>query len=767
MPKIALIANPNAGKTTLFNALTGSRQKVGNWPGVTVDRKSGYFTQAKTQIEVIDLPGVYSLADARADMSLDVGIAYDVIASGQADLFVNIIDATNLERHLYLTMQLLEMQVPLVVVVNMMDALQGKRMDLRALATRLGYPVVGISATRKTGIASLKQMLLDTLNPKARVLGLDMALSAYYPKELIQAAGSIQSLLKPYYPPHKAINRFVILCCLDDPSKLDVHLPDAIKRKIATRRAQVVESIQEDIDIAIADARYTKAHNIATSVMYHIETSASGHGNQRKTFLQRLDTLVLNRVLGIPIFLLAMYLMFFFAINIGGAFQPFFDQVGSAIFVDGLAQLLQKLGSPVALTNIVTLGLGNGINTVLNFIPILGCLFLWLSFLESSGYMSRAAFVVDRLMRAVGLPGKAFVPLIVGFGCNVPAILATRTLEYRRDRLLTLMMSPFMSCGARLAIYAIFIAAFFPKGGQDIVFMLYFIGIFIAIATGFLLRKTLLAGEASPWILELPPYRCPTPSVLLRATWHRLKLFLWKAGRYIVPVCFLVGTLNAFDTAGHAVLHTHPGQETLLSHLGKSITPAFSPMGIRQENWPATVGLLSGILAKEVVVGTLNTLYTQVAGIQNSTDTPFDFKTTIRAAFGTIPKQLVALKDSLKNPIAASSADASMNRTAMGVMATYFDGKVGAIAYLLFVLLYFPCISATAALARESSNKWALFSVLWTTGIAYMVAVLFYQVATWHKHPMQSLSWVATCMGLQIVVICGMRRYASLCPSKS
>ncbi len=749
--KAALIGNPNCGKSTLFNVLTGSRQKVGNWPGVTVERKSGTVEQGDYSIEIVDLPGVYSLITATADTAIDTKIACEAILSGEMDLIVNILDASNLERHLYLTTQLLEMNIPIVVAVNMLDVIEkrGMQIDLEALSKQLGCPVIGLSASQKIGIKSLKKALLPSERTQAPV-------AINYPPALNQAVDAIAHLLTQQKNTTKT-SRFIALSWLEGGHQFSPNEISAVTLALMQQQRQTLETaLKEEADLLIADARYTMAHHIAEKV---VQKSAQ---TTTQTLTQRIDKIILHRLWGIPIFLGAMYLMFFFSVNVGHAFQPFFDQGSEAIFVDSLGQLLTTLHVPETLTALLTLGVGKGINTVVTFIPLLGCLFLGLSFLESSGYMARAAFVIDRVMRAMGLPGKSFVPLIVGFGCNVPAILAVRALENRRDRLLTLMMTPFMSCGARLAIYAVFTAAFFPQGGQNIVFMLYMIGIFMAVMTGLVLRKTVLKGESAPWLVELPAYHFPTAGVLLRATWHRLKMFVIKAGRYIIPVCFLLGVLNAFTVDGHLAPDPDKGSpDSVLSVVGRAMTPIFTPMGIEEKNWPATVGLVSGVLAKEVVVGTLNTLYTQVGNLAAASDDPFNFIEALKKAVLTIPHELGELKNSLGNPIAAAGGlDEPVSDPVLGMISRYFDGKVGAMAYLLFVLLYFPCISATAALARESSRNWAIFSVLWTTGLAYVVAVVFYQAATFAKHPVSSANWV---IGLSLLlggVLWGIKRYA-------
>jgi len=336
-------------------------------------------------------------------------------------------------------------------------------------------------------------------------------------------------------------------------------------------------------------------------------------------------------------------------------------------------------------------------------------MFLFLALLEDSGYMSRAAFVIDRLMRVLGLPGKAFVPLIVGFGCNVPAVMAARTLENKRDRIITIMMSPFMSCGARLAIFAVFTATFFPHGGQNIVFALYLIGIFMAMMTGLLLRKTLLKGDATPLVMEMPAYHMPHVKTVLLHAWQRLKGFVFRAGKLIVPICVLIGALNSLNVDG--TMNTGEGDvRSVLSSIGHAATFIFAPMGIQPDNWPATVGLVTGVLAKEVVIGTLNALYTQMGHV--------------------------------------------------GLMYQKFDGQIGAFAYLLFVLLYVPCISTVAAMLRELNRGWAVFSVCWMTGIAYGTAVVFYQAATWLRHPLSSTMWVVGMISLFFLTIGLIRWYA-------
>ncbi|HEX4045153.1 MAG TPA: Fe(2+) transporter permease subunit FeoB, partial [Gammaproteobacteria bacterium] len=705
---VALVGNPNCGKSTLFNALTGARQKVGNWPGVTVERKSGYFTAAGRQVEVVDLPGVYSLVWASDAAGVDERVACEYILQQQADVIINIVDASHLERHLYLTIQLLEMGVPVIVALNMMDIARAQqvKIDLDQLSQQLGCPVVALAANKGNGIAALKQTIVSydaavfmPNHGKKNQTKNHTTGQAQYPVPIQQA---IQQLAT-YVPAEIPLSAdWLALYLLEGGSwsppntaKTKIHLSRAAiqafsPENIAVQQAAVHAVLHEDVDILVAEARYQAVHTLMQQCV-----TKSTQQPATTSWSQRLDNIVLNRWLGIPIFLFLMYSLFVFSINIGGAFQDFFDISGQTLFVDSVAYTLTQWGAPSWLIVLLAQGIGKGINTTITFIPVIGALFLFLAFLEDSGYMARAAFVIDRVMRAMGLPGKAFVPMIVGFGCNVPAIMAARTLENKRDRILTIMMSPFMSCGARLAIYAVFIAAFFPRGGQNIVFALYLIGILMAVLTGFILRKTVLKGEPAPLIMELPSYHLPRPSTLLLHAWQRLKGFVFRAGKLIVPICVLIGALNSLHIDG--TFNSGEGDaQSLLSHLGQWVTPIFTPMGIYADNWPATVGLVTGILAKEVVVGTLNTLYAQMGQFANQGIESFNLWAGLQAAWQSIPDNFAALAQALTNPVLAKAPIDQLDQGVYGLMYQRFDGQIGAFAYLLFVLLYFPCVSTTA-----------------------------------------------------------------------
>ena len=745
---LGLIGNPNCGKTTVFNALTGSRQRVGNWPGVTVERVSGEYSQAGNTFEVVDLPGTYSLDVTDQEVSLDEQVARSYAQEQTTHLVVNVVDASNLERNLYLTTQLAEMQVPLLLAVNMTDvaADKGMKVDTALLAQKLGCPVVALAAASGKGVAELKQAIAQ-----AAVAPQTTALVPHYEPALEQAVERLLPLLADAPSP-----RWLAVRLLEGDALAQKSAPPAA---LAAAKAEAA-ALGDDIDIMVADARYGLANQLAAAAVHH-------SGRIGRDLTERIDRIVLNRVLGIPIFLLMMYLMFMFTINIGGAFIDFFDQFFGAVFVDGFKALLQSAGSPEWLNLLLADGIGGGIQTVATFIPIIGFLYLFLSVLEDSGYMARAAFVMDRFMRWIGLPGKSFVPLIVGFGCNVPAVMATRTLEHRRDRLMTIAMAPFMSCGARLPVYVLFAAAFFPRNGQNIVFSLYLIGIIAAVFTGLVLKNSLLKGEATPFIMELPPYHLPTPKGILIHTWNRLKGFIVRAGRVIVPMVLVLSVLNAIGTDGS--YGNENSDKSMLAAVGRSITPALSPMGLQPDNWPASVGIFTGVLAKEAVIGTLNAAYSALAASDSgaaAADEEFHFGSAVADAFATIPANLGEALGAWADPLglgAANSGEAAvaeenhLGTGTFGAMQSRFDGTIGAFAYLLFILLYFPCTATVAVVYQEAGARWSAFVVLWTTGLAYCAATFYYQAATFARHPTQSAVWMALVGAVMVAAFFGLR----------
>ena len=763
-PVIAIAGNPNSGKTTLFNALTGARQRVGNWPGVTVEKKTGNCVVEGQELELIDLPGIYSFSAS----SVDESIARDFLVSGNADLVVNIVDATSLERGLLLTMQLLEMGVPVVVAANMMDLVKecNLQLDIDGLTRELDCPVVPMTASKGKGLKALKSILLETvLNPKISKEPITP------PKAIKQVLPEISAMLGENAKQSLRDQRSQDWFCqnlieTEQEYGTEQGLTDSAQSELLVLRAKLATELGEEPDLVMSDLRYGRVREITRQTVNRAREVS-------RTLTDRIDALVLNRVLAIPVFLLAMYLTFMVTINVGGAFIDFFDQFTGAITVDGFRAVLEALGLPALLVTLLADGVGGGIQTVATFIPPIFFMFLCLTLLEDSGYMARAAFVMDRLMRAVGLPGKAMIPMMVGFGCSVPAVMATRTLEDRRERTLTAMMAPMMSCGARLPVYALFAAAFFPVQGQNVVFALYLIGILMAVLTGLLLRNTLLQGESAPFVMELPAYHVPTLRGILTHTWERLKGFLIRAGRVILVVVVILSFLNSIGTDGS--FGNEDSEESVLSHIGMSITPIFTPMGIREENWPATVGLFTGIFAKEAVVGTLDSLYAGMDADATAEEESFAFWNAIQGAFATIPEGLLGVADTFSDPLGiavgeiedvSSAAEAQeVSSSTFGAMIRRFDGTAGAFAYLLFILLYAPCVAALAAIWREISPGWAVFSSAYLSILAWSTSVLYYQVSTFAEHPNTSLFWLVLVSVLLGVGIFGLTRWKKRSPS--
>ena len=669
MSIVALVGNPNSGKTTVFNALTGAHQRVGNWPGVTVEKKTGHFHTGGQRIELVDLPGTYSI-DVEST-SLDEQIAQQYLGAREADVVVNVIDATSLSRGLFLTSQLADLEVPLVVCLNMIDAAaqQGIEVDCEALSAALGCPVIPMVASRRSGLDKLGEALPDA----------------------------------------------------------------AVARKFAQGDAQ---------------HRYQQIDQVVLECVTEAAAPTS-------SWSERLDRIVLNRFAAFPVFLAVMYLMFLVSINVGSAFIDFFDLAGAALFIEAPRQLLEALGSPGWLTAFIADGVGGGIQLVATFVPVIGALFLVLAFLEDSGYMARVAFIVDRLLRRLGLPGKSFVPLIVGFGCNVPSVMATRALDGQPDRILTTLMAPYMSCGARLTVYALFAAAFFPQNGQNVVFALYLLGIVVAVLSALAVKKHLLPEGRSQFVLELPAYHLPTVRNILTQTWQRLKGFVLRAGKAIVIVVIALNLLNSIGTDGST--GNENTEQSVLSAIGKTITPLFAPMGIEEDNWPATVGIFTGIFAKEVVVGTLDALYAP-----QQTDDDTGIPELLMQAVYSIPANLADLGSQLTDPLgldlgdlqdtAAQAEAQEVQINTISAMQNLFNGASGAFAYLLFILLYAPCVATIGVIFKEIGAFWAYFSILWSIAMGYGCAVAVYQIANFSTAPLGSaLTLGATLLGVGLM----------------
>ena len=677
----ALVGFANSGKSSVFNLFAGNQHKVANWTGVTVDikHKEIKLSQPPTPTAILyDLPGINSLI-SHDTQGQDLTISQQFLQHQQVDCIVNVIDATQINRQLYLTSQLLELKIPMVVLLNKSDRAEALAINVEQLSLELGCPVIEVSAHNKNAINDINQLLLSSVNANQAI---------------------------------------------------------TVNTELLTKKA------------SIADIQ--NRHVLVAKIFKKVSQSQP---NSEK-FSDKIDRVVLNPILGLPIFFAMMYLLFMFAINVGGAFIDFFDIVSGALFVSYPLQLLAPLNLPQWLLVIIE-GLGSGVQTVATFIPIIASLFIGLSILENSGYLARAAFVVDVVMQKIGLPGKAFVPLIVGFGCTVPAVMSARVLDSERERITTIMMAPFMSCGARLPVYALFAAAFFPDNGQNLVFLLYLVGIGAAIFTGFLLKKTILQGNSSVTIMELPLYEIPKISYISAHVWRRTKGFITGAGKTIIIVVCLLNFFNSIDRNGQ--FGHQNSEQSILSQSAKVVIPLLAPMGVKPENWQAAVGIITGIFAKEVLVATFNNLYSPQA---DDTAAELSWSDTWHSAITSIKINLLGIQ--ADDPLSMSVGNITDLKTAAQEqdvaistyhnMQTAFNGQLSAFSYLLFILLYTPCIAAMGAIKNELNNRWAAFAGIWSFVLAYLSATLCYQLGNIFNDPWFSLPCIAGAMGVLIVI---------------
>ncbi|MBI9108029.1 MAG: Fe(2+) transporter permease subunit FeoB [Spirochaetales bacterium] len=720
---IALAGNPNCGKTTIFNGLTGATAKVGNWPGVTVERKQGVFRDGDREFNIVDLPGIYSLSAE----SEDERVSRNFLISGNVDLVVSIVDAANLERNLFLTISLIESGVPVILALNMMDSAEKEGIQVNAaeLSRQLGCPVFPLSAVKKDSLNLFKEGLKKELSMERRPRSGNLI--KYIPE--IENIVTSWDRKMTYAAAELNLNsRFLSLNLLEGDDYIRSLVTDIITGEEIDAKIEVLESnLSKGADMLISEGRYSWITSVCGKCIKHPEEKKMGSG--------RADKIMMHRFFGIPIFIAVMYLVFWVTMSIGGSFIDFFDIIFGGIFVDGLGALMGSLGSPEWLISLIAGGIGGGIQTVSTFVPIIFVMFFMLAILEDSGYMSRAAFVMDRAMMAVGLPGKAFVPMLVGFGCTVPAIMATRTLESKRDRFMTIFMTPFMSCGARLPVYALFTAAFFGTKSGGVVFSIYLSGIVLAILTGMLLKNSIFKGEYSPFVMELPDYHMPRFAQISKSAWHRLKTYVFRAGKVIILVVLVLAFFNSLGLDGS--FGNEDSEDSVLSVVGKAVTPVFSPMGIKKENWPATVSLFTGLFAKEAVVGTLNSLYSRGAEENEAeADDPWALGPIFADAFVTLGGNLAGVFDGLKDPFGLGiiSGDEAQAREELEADDSVFNGlranftPVSAYAYLLFILIYFPCIAALGAAIQETGRAYGVLLVTYLTLLAWIVSTLFYQL---------------------------------------
>lgn len=652
--RIALTGNPNVGKTTLFNALTGSRQHVGNWPGVTVEKKTGRVSHNGYEIEVVDLPGTYSLTAYSADEV----VARDYILEERPDVVVQVVDATNLERNLYLTTQVAELGVPMVIALNMADMVeaQGDAIDLARLSAFLEIPVVRTIGTRGEGLSELLDATIKeaaTSPHHEHTIGYGTEVEA----TIASLAGALaaDTGLAGRYP-----LRWLAVKLLEG----DENVLDKVRGGAASVRVEeILSSIDTDeCEAMMADKRYEAIAAILPQVRRGERGSMSPS--------DMLDRVVTDRYLGIPIFLALMWGAFQLTFTVAA---PFMTAIDAA--VAWLAGFVAGSVEPAWLASLLSDGIIGGVGSVLIFLPNIFILFLVLAILEDSGYLARAAFIMDRSLYALGLPGKAFIPMLVGFGCNVPAIMATRSIEGEKDRLLTILVNPFISCSARLPVYILFAGVFFPDQAGSVVFFLYVLGIVVAIGSAKLFRSTILPGEVAPFVMEMPPYRIPAATTALAHMWSRGSMYIRKAGSII-----LLGVVVVWFLASFPFGVEYGSAESLAGTIGHALEPLVAPLGF---DWKVAVALIFGFVAKEIVVGSLGTLY------------------------GTGEETLPA----------ALLADPALSAAT-------------ALALMVFVLLYMPCVAALGVIRKETGSwKWAGFSVAYGLVVAWLLAFVVGRVA--------------------------------------
>ncbi|WP_419543326.1 ferrous iron transport protein B [Negativibacillus massiliensis] len=663
---IALAGNQNCGKTTLFNALTGSNQHVGNFPGVTVEKKEGSIKKYKEAV-LVDLPGIYSLSPYTAEEV----VTRDFLVKEHPDAIINIVDATNLERNLYLTLQMMELNIPMILALNMMDEVRasGNTIHVKKLSERLGIPVIPISASKGEGIADLLDVVVKTIKQKKPTQKLDFCQG-----EVHRAIHSIAHIIEDHaetagYPTRFAATKLVegdepMFKALDlDMS--DIHIIDHIVE-------QMEENLGTDREAALADMRYTYIEALcAECVVKHQETR-----EQQRS--EKIDRFLTHKYLGIPIFLLIMMTIFWLTFSVIGA--PLQDLLSAWIdrFTAMLSNVLIAADVTPWLHSLIINGVCAGVGSVLSFLPIIVLLFFFLSLLEDSGYMARVAFVMDKLLRKIGLSGRSFVPMLIGFGCSVPAIMATRTLSSDRDRKMTIVLTPFMSCSAKLPIYGMITAAFFPNHAALVMVSLYVLGIVVAILSGLLLKNTIFQGNSVPFVMELPAYRLPDAKSVLLHMWEKGKDFLHKAFTIIFIASIVIWFLQSFDWRLNMVADS---ANSILASIGSIIAPAFAPIGFN--DWRASTALITGFTAKESVVSTLTIL-------------------------------------------TGASSDAQLS-----AMLTQMFSPLSAFSFLAFTILYMPCVAAFAASKRElGSMKEALLTAAYQTLVAYLAALVIFQIGS-------------------------------------
>lgn len=654
----ALVGNQNCGKTTLFNQLTGSNQHVGNFPGVTVDRKDGVIKGYKNTL-ITDLPGIYSMSP----YSSEEIVTRNFLLKEKTKAIINIVDATNIERNLYLTMQLLELNMPMVVALNMMDEMSGNggTVLINELEAHLGVPVVPISAAKGEGIDELVSHVLHVAYYQEK----PQFLQHFDNQALDRCINAIEHLIEDHAKKARIPLRFAASKLAENDSLLleQLDLSQNEKEILEHIRKQLEEESSLDCSAAIASDRFHSIINICR------QTVKKPHESKERLRSQKIDQFLTGKYTGIPAFIGIMGIVFFLTFNVIGSFLQGILENGVSIVTNYVDTLLTQAQINVALHSLIIDGIFNGVGTVLSFLPIIVTLFFFLSILEDSGYMARVAFIMDKLLRKIGLSGRSIVPMLIGFGCTVPGVMASRTLSSRRDRQMTIILTPFMSCSAKLPIYAFFTSVFFPGKGALVMIFLYVFGILTGIIFALILKGSLFKGEPVPFVMELPNYRMPGAKNVCQLLWEKAKDFLQRAFTVIFVATIVIWFLQTFDLRFNIVTES---KDSILAILAGYIAPIFNPLGFG--DWRISTALISGFMAKESVVSTLSILYGSTQSLLMSLTTP------------------------------------------------------AALSLLIFCLLYTPCIAAIAAIKRELNGKWALIVVFGQCLIAWLASFVVYHL---------------------------------------
>lgn len=729
---VALAGNPNTGKSSIFNGLTGANQHVGNWPGKTVARAHGEFHERGFDFRIVDLPGAYTL-DASSPEEV---IARDFVVGAGPDAVVVVLDATGLERNLYLATQIIETERPCVVALTMIDMAesQGLTVDVDALAAELGVPVVPMVARRKEGIDRLAEVLADLAaadQESSRTGTGSMRHLVEYPSRIETAIEALQREIEAtaeiigHYP-----SRWLAIALLDRERNLDEELVATGADVLLERRDELaaeVESEGIDLTTTIAGHRYDVAHRITAA-------ATSGRTDATVSTTDRIDAVLTNRWLGIPIFLALMWAVFKITTDVAGAFL---DWVDGAI-AGPISQLVTSLVEAVGLggtwvESLLVDGVIAGVGAILVFVPVLMSLYLALAFLEDTGYMARVAFVMDRAMRGIGLQGKSFLPMVVGFGCTVPAVYATRTLEDRRDRIVTTLLVPFMSCGARLPVYVLMGTIFFPDRAGLAVFAMYLLGMAVALVLGLILKATVLpVTHYAPTVMELPPYRVPTVRSIWFHTWVRTRAFLAGAGTIIFATMMVVWLLMAIPTTSDGSFADTDVDDSAFATIAGVAAPVFEPAGFG--TWEATGSLMSGFVAKEVVIGTMAQVY-GVDEVEEGGEDPsvVEAVSEVVTGFGQATVDAVRAIPGIVGIDLSGDEEESESSALMTSIETGFvessggHGALAAFAFMVFVLLYTPCMAAVGAIRDEIGTRWMWASVIGQFALAWAMAVLVFQ----------------------------------------